>query len=117
LKIFPKYFKSLNEAQSYHRQPEKIANRVYASRMSNGGVTSGDGWRYRGRGYIQLTGRGNYSKFDAFVEDDFVKSKEILHKEFLKKKNEYLKNKLNLEKDVYAVKDEPEEDEVPSDED
>ncbi len=45
--------------------------------------------------------------FDAFVEDDFVKSKEILHNEFLKKKNEYLKNKLNLEKDIYDVKDEP----------
>jgi len=78
LKIFPKYFKSLNEARTYHRQPEKIANRVYASRMSNGGITSGDGWRYRGRGYIQLTGRGNYSKFDAFVEDKIIENPDLV---------------------------------------
>ena len=58
-KIFPKYFASRN-AQDYHRQPEKIANVVYSGRMGNGDEASGDGWRYCGRGFIQLTGKSNY---------------------------------------------------------
>lgn len=63
-KIFPKYFKRAGrDAQDYHRQPEKIANVVYANRMDNGDEASGDGWRFRGRGVIQLTGRHNYTKF------------------------------------------------------
>lgn len=63
-KIFPKYFvKAGRDAQEYHRQPEKIANVIYASRMDNGDTASGDGWRYRGGGFIQLTGKHNYTKF------------------------------------------------------
>lgn len=70
-KIFGKYFPgNLNE--SYARQPQKIANRVYASRMGNGDETSGDGYRYKGAGYIQLTGKSNYSAFDKFVDDDIL---------------------------------------------
>ena len=70
-KIFPKYFPgNLNE--SYARQPQKIANRVYASRMGNGDETSGDGYRYKGAGFIQLTGKSNYSAFDKFVDDDIL---------------------------------------------
>lgn len=58
--IFPKYFKTVDPAP-YHRKPEKIANRVYANRMGNGDEASGEGYKYRGRGVIQLTGKSNYA--------------------------------------------------------
>lgn len=74
---FPKYFPGrLNE--SYARQPERIANRVYSSRMGNGNETSGEGWRFRGRGYIQLTGKSNYAAFDKFVEDDILANPDLV---------------------------------------
>ncbi len=70
LVVFPKYFKTPEDAQAYALQPEKIANRIYASRMGNGDEASGDGWRYRGRGFIQLTGRENYRKIGAKIGED-----------------------------------------------
>ncbi len=76
-KIFPKYFPgNLNE--SYARQPEKIANRVYSSRMGNGDEASGEGYKFRGRGYIQLTGKSNYASFDKMVEDDILANPDLV---------------------------------------
>jgi putative chitinase len=66
-KIFKKYFPTLASAQPYHRQPEKIANKVYGGRMGNGPESSGDGYKFCGRGAIQLTGRDNYTKFAQSV--------------------------------------------------
>jgi putative chitinase len=82
--IFKKYFlkadKTLDTAKAaaYERKPEKIANLVYASRMGNGPESSGDGFKFRGRGYIQLTGRSNYTAFDAVVEDDIVGNPDLV---------------------------------------
>jgi putative chitinase len=78
LTIFPKYFKEVALAEAYHRKPEKIASRVYGNRMGNGDEFTGDGWRYRGRGYIQLTGKSNYIQFDSFVEEDIIKNPDLV---------------------------------------
>ena len=75
--IFGKYFvRAGRDSKPYHRQPEKIANIVYANRMDNGDTDSGDGWKFRGRGVIQLTGRHNYTKFGdtlGYTPDQTVK--------------------------------------------
>lgn len=66
-KVFPKRFPTVAAAQPYNRNPEKIANKIYADRMGNGPEASGEGFKFRGRGAIQLTGKENYTKFAASV--------------------------------------------------
>ena len=69
---WPKRFPTDADAEPYHRQPEKIANKVYAERMGNGNEASGEGWKYRGRGLIQLTGKDNYSRASKVLGVDLV---------------------------------------------
>ena len=76
-KIFGKYFPG-NLAESYARQPEKIGARVYASRMGNGDETSKEGFKFRGRGYIQLTGKANYTSFTKFIGEDCVANPDLV---------------------------------------
>ncbi len=78
LGIFRKYFTNVNLAQQYERKPEKIANRVYGNRMGNGNEASGDGFKFRGRGYIQLTGKDNYSLFDATVPENILQNPDLV---------------------------------------
>jgi len=69
-KVWPKYFPNMDIANQYAGNEEKIANRAYANRMGNGPEESGDGWRFCGRGLIQLTGRNNYQNFADSIETD-----------------------------------------------
>jgi putative chitinase len=77
LKTFPKYFNA-ETAAAYARKPERIANRVYGNRMGNGDEASGDGWKYRGRGCIQLTGKSNYSLYNNAVPENVVASPDLV---------------------------------------
>ncbi|CAK0747821.1 putative chitinase [Gammaproteobacteria bacterium] len=76
-KIFSKYFPG-DLADSYARQPEKIASRVYGGRMGNGDEASKEGYKFRGRGYIQLTGKNNYRSFDATVEENLLDNPDLV---------------------------------------
>ncbi len=76
-KIFPKYFPD-NLADSYARQPEKIASRVYGNRMGNGDEASREGYKFRGRGYIQLTGKDNYNAFAKTISDDILNNPQLV---------------------------------------
>ena len=78
LSIFKKYFPTEEKAKLYERKPEKIANLVYGSRMGNGAEASGEGFRFRGRGYIQLTGKDNYKAFDAVVAESIVDNPDLV---------------------------------------
>jgi putative chitinase len=78
LGIFKKYFPTEAKAKLYERKPEKIANLVYGSRMGNGAETTGEGYKFRGRGYIQLTGKDNYKAFDAVVTESIVDNPDLV---------------------------------------
>ena len=75
--IFGKYFPG-NLSDSYARQPQKIASRVYGGRMGNGAESTGDGYKFRGRGYIQLTGKDNYTRFGKFIGEDTVANPDLV---------------------------------------
>ena len=76
-KIFPKYFPG-NIAESYARNPEKIASKVYGGRMGNGDETTKEGFKFRGRGFIQLTGKQNYTNFAKFIGEDTVSNPDLV---------------------------------------
>ena len=78
LSIFKKYFPTEEKAKLYERKPEKIAHLVYGARMGNGPEASGEGWKFRGRGYIQLTGKDNYKAFDAVVAESIVDNPDLV---------------------------------------
>lgn len=99
--IFGKYFvKAGRDAEEYHRQPEKIANVVYANRMDNGDTESGDGWRFRGRGPIQLTGKANYTAFANDMDVDVIDNPDLVSedKQVALKSAIWFWNKNNLNK-------------------
>jgi len=75
--VFPKYFRNV-DVNAYARNPEKIANRVYANRMGNGPESSGDGWRFRGSGIVQLTGRSNYTEFANYMNMELDEAVEYI---------------------------------------
>jgi putative chitinase len=76
LKTFSRHFQGVSE--QYARQPEKIANRAYSDRLGNGNEQSGDGWRFRGRGFIQLTGRDNYKRAGIDLGVDFIRNPNLV---------------------------------------
>jgi putative chitinase len=78
LGIFKKYFPTEDKAKLYERKPEKIANLVYGGRMGNGPEASGDGFKFRGRGYIQLTGKDNYTAFGKAIGEDIVANPDLV---------------------------------------
>lgn len=82
-KIFGKYFPTDALAEQYARQPEKIANKVYANRMGNGDEASGDGFKFRGRGAIQTTGKSNYQAFSNFIGEDCVANPDLLASKYI----------------------------------
>ena len=78
MKTWPSRFPTLEAAQPYHRNPEKIANKVYAGRMGNGPEETGEGWLYHGRGLIQLTGKDNYTQVSDALLQDFIYSPDLI---------------------------------------
>ena len=76
--VFPKYFPTDALAAEYERKPEKIANKIYGGRMGNGPEASGEGYKFRGRGYIQLTGKDNYSAFDKAVPENILETPDLV---------------------------------------
>ena len=78
LTIFKKYFPTEEKAKLYERKPEKIANLVYGGRMGNGAEATGEGYKFRGRGYIQLTGKDNYTAFGKAINEDIAANPDLV---------------------------------------
>lgn len=78
MSIFRKHFPNVTVAAEYARQPERIANKVYADRMGNSNETSGDGWRYRGRGALQCTGKSNYKALGDYLKVDLINNPDLV---------------------------------------
>ena len=78
MRVWPSRFPTIEIAKQYAMQPEKIANKVYCDRMGNGNEASGDGWKYSGKGLIQLTGKDNYTRFAESIETPLEQIPEYL---------------------------------------
>jgi putative chitinase len=96
MSIFKKYFPTEAVALQYERKPEKIANKVYASRMGNGDEASGDGWKFRGRGALQLTGKDNYKEFTTFIKEDCVANPNLVKDKYFLESALFFFNKNGL---------------------
>jgi putative chitinase len=96
LSVFKKYFPTNDIAIQYERKPEKIANKVYANRMGNGDEASGEGFAFRGRGFIQLTGKSNYSEFDKVVSEDLLLQPDLVASKYPLLSAAFFWNKTNL---------------------
>jgi len=78
LQIFPKYFPDKTLAEQYARKPILIASKTYANRLGNGNEASQEGYKFRGRGYVQITGKDNYVKFGTFINEDIVANPDLV---------------------------------------
>jgi len=96
--IFKKYFPTLDSAVPYERKPEKIANKVYGGRMGNGTEASGDGWKFHGRGFIQLTGKDNYTAFTKSIGEDCVGNPDLVASKYALASAAWFFNKNGLHK-------------------
>jgi len=96
--IFKKYFPTLDSAVPYERKPEKIANKVYGGRMGNGTEASGEGWKFHGRGFIQLTGKDNYTAFTKSIGEDCVANPDLVASKYALASAAWFFNKNGLHK-------------------
>ena len=108
LSVFHKYFPTEALAKEFERQPERIGNKVYANRMGNGDEASGDGFRYRGRGYIQLTGKDNYKAFQDSIGEVLMGNPELVATKYPLASAGFFFNKNN----IWAICDEGSTEEV-----
>jgi putative chitinase len=96
--IFKKYFPTLESAVPYERKPEKIANKVYGGRMGNGLEGSGEGWKFHGRGFIQLTGKENYTAFTKSIGEDCIANPDLVASKYALASAAWFFNKNGLHK-------------------
>ena len=96
--IFKKYFPTLDSAVPYERKPQMIANKVYGGRMGNGTEASGDGWKFHGRGFIQLTGKDNYTAFSKSIGVDCVTNPDLVATQYALASAAWFFNKNGLHK-------------------